>query len=188
MSVLDPKRTSPSTRLPGTMEHPDRVRCRGPHENGDPFSSVSKLGTTRCAQKETVTNSSGPSHPFLRVESKEKIRNSLTIANVRGRLKMNTFRDFRNFFLVLARPERGPARWPPAFERAARPPAVACRAFSLRPARRPVANAGIKYLDRYLSLRTHLFWNSAGSIRFVIGDCHEDFSVHPWCVCGRRLP
>jgi hypothetical protein len=67
---------------------------------------------------------------------------SLTIANVRGRLKMNTFRDFRNFFLVLA-------RWPRAFERAARP-AVACRAFSLRPARPPVANAGIKYLDRYL--------------------------------------
>jgi hypothetical protein len=27
---------------------------------------------------------------------------NLTIANVRGRLKMNTFRDFRNFFLVLA--------------------------------------------------------------------------------------
>jgi hypothetical protein len=43
-------------------------------------------------------------------------------------------------------------------------------------ARRPVANAGIKCLDRYLSLSTTYF-----------GVCHEDFSVHPWCVCGRRL-
>jgi hypothetical protein len=22
----------------------------------------------------------------------------------------------------------------------------------------------------------------------LFGVCHEDFSVHPWCVCGRRLP
>jgi hypothetical protein len=61
-------------------------------------------GTTRRAQKEALTNWPGP---FLRVGSKEKkISNSLTIANVLRRLKMNIFRDFRNLFLVLARPER----------------------------------------------------------------------------------
>jgi hypothetical protein len=54
-------------------------------------------GTTRRAQKEALTNWPGPSHPFLRVGSKEKkISNSLTIANVLRRLKMNIFRDFRN--------------------------------------------------------------------------------------------
>jgi hypothetical protein len=80
----------------------------------------------------------------------KKIRNSLTIANVRGRLKMNTFRGFRNFFLALAALSGGRLV---ASRKSARP-VVACRAFSLRPARRPVANAGIKYLDCYLSLRS----------------------------------
>src|SRR5580765_2045238 len=98
-------------------------------------------GRRTAHKKEALANSPGPK---TRVAFRKEIfeEGSLTIANVRGRLKMNTFRDFRNFFLVLA-------RWPRAFERAARP-AVACRAFSLRPARPPVANAGIKYLDRYL--------------------------------------
>ena len=56
---------------------------------------AARLPPDRAAHtKKALTNSPGPSHPFFRVESEKKISNSLTIANVRGRLKMNTFCDF----------------------------------------------------------------------------------------------
>ena len=41
------------------------------------LEDAERLGTTRRAQKEALTNLPGPSHPFLRVE-KEKISNRLT--------------------------------------------------------------------------------------------------------------
>jgi hypothetical protein len=51
----------------------------------------------------------------------------------------------------------------------------------------PRRECGNKKLGSLSELENHLFWSSAGSIRFVIGDCHEDFPVHPWCVYRRRL-
>jgi hypothetical protein len=58
-------------------------------------------GPGAAHEKKTLTNSPGPKTrvAFLKEIFEE---GNLTIANVRGRLKMNTFRDFRNFFLVLA--------------------------------------------------------------------------------------
>jgi hypothetical protein len=64
-------------------------------------SGASELGTTRRAEKRPWRIRQGPVTRFTGSKEK-KIRNSLTIASVRGRLKMNIFRDFRNFFLVLA--------------------------------------------------------------------------------------
>jgi hypothetical protein len=59
--------------------------------------------TTRRAQKEALTNSPGPK--TCAVFLNEMKIDNLTIANVRGRLKMNKFHfgprsfcDFRNFF------------------------------------------------------------------------------------------
>ena len=74
------------------------------------------MGTTRCAQKEALTNSPGPK--TCAVFLNEMKIDNLTIANVGGRFKNEYFLQLLKFFLV--------AR------------------STLLPARRPVANVGIK--------------------------------------------
>jgi hypothetical protein len=56
------------------------------------------LGTTRCAQKEALTNSPGPK--TCAVFLNEMKIDKLTIANVRGRLKMKKFYFGPRLFVI----------------------------------------------------------------------------------------
>jgi hypothetical protein len=53
----------------------------------------------------------------------------------------------------------------------------------------PRRESGNKITASLSEFETHLFLilEFCPLNPFVIGDCHEDFRVHPWYFCGRRL-